>query len=171
MVPKGLAHIARTVHRRTAVLAAGLKKLGFAPVSEAFFDTITVLAGDKQKEIIAHALTENINLRIGDHTLSIALDETTTPDTVEAVWRAFGGTLTYADVEKEARDALPSGLARSSTFLTHPVFHDHRSETELLRYMRKLSDRDLALDRAMIPLGSCHHEAERHHRDDPRDMA
>ncbi|MBN9585626.1 MAG: glycine dehydrogenase (aminomethyl-transferring) [Afipia sp. 62-7] len=153
--PEGLTHIARTVHRRAAVLAAGLKTLGFAPVSETFFDTVTVQAGAKQGDIVARALNERINLRIGEQTLSVALDETTTPETVEAVWRAFGGTLSYAEVEKTTRDALPSALVRTSQFMTHPVFHEHRSETELLRYMRKLSDRDLALDRAMIPLGSC----------------
>jgi glycine dehydrogenase len=153
--PEGLTHIARTVHRRAAVLAAGLRKLGFAPQSEAFFDTVTVDAGAKQGEIVARALTEKINLRLGARTLGIALDETTTPDDVEAVWRAFGGKLAYAEIEAGTRDALPAELKRSSAFLTHPVFHAHRSETELLRYMRKLSDRDLALDRAMIPLGSC----------------
>ncbi len=87
--------------------------------------------------------------------LGIALDETTTAETVEAVWRAFGGKLVYAEIAREAGDTIPVSLARSSSFLTHPVFHAHRSETELLRYMRKLADRDLALDRAMIPLGSC----------------
>jgi glycine dehydrogenase len=143
------------VHRRAAVLAAGLRKLGFAPQSEAFFDTVTVDAGGKQSEIIARAVAEKINLRIGDRTLGIAVDETSTPEVVEAVWRAFGGTFAYADIEAGAREALPSELRRTSAFLTHPVFHAHRSETELLRYMRKLSDRDLALDRAMIPLGSC----------------
>jgi len=153
--PEGLTHIARTVHRRAAVLAAGLRKLGFAPQSEAFFDTVTLEAGEKQSEIIARARDEKINLRLGERTLGIALDETTTPAVVEAVWRAFGGKLTYAEVEAGVRDALPSELKRSSAFLTHPVFHAHRSETELLRYMRKLADRDLALDRAMIPLGSC----------------
>ena len=153
--PEGLTHIARSVHRRAAVLAAGLRKLGFAPKSEAFFDTVTVDAGAKQSEIVARALAEKINLRVGDGTLGIAVDETTRPEIIEAVWRAFGGTLGYADVEGGARDAIPVGLRRDSTFLTHPVFHAHRSETELLRYMRKLSDRDLALDRAMIPLGSC----------------
>jgi len=153
--PEGLTHIARTVHRRTAVLAAGLRRLGFAPQSEAFFDTITVDAGAQQNEIVARALNEKINLRIGAGTLGIAFDETTTPRDVEAVWRAFGGGLAYAEVEAGAREALPAGLKRVSAFLTHPVFHAHRSETELLRYMRKLSDRDLALDRAMIPLGSC----------------
>jgi glycine dehydrogenase len=153
--PEGLSRIARDVHRRTAVLAAGLRKLGFAPRSAAFFDTVTVDAGANQAAIVSRALAENINLRIGDGTLGIALDETTTPAIVETVWRAFGGRLEYADIEAGAREALPAELRRSSSFLGHPVFHAHRSETELLRYMRKLSDRDLALDRAMIPLGSC----------------
>jgi glycine dehydrogenase len=153
--PEGLSHIARTVHRRAAVLAAGLRKLGFSPQSEAFFDTVTVDAGARQGEIVARARAEKINFRVGERTLGIALDETTTPADVEAVWRAFGGKLAYADIETGVRDALPSELKRATAFLTHPVFHAHRSETELLRYMRKLADRDLALDRAMIPLGSC----------------
>jgi glycine dehydrogenase len=153
--PEGLTHIARTVHRRTAVLAAGLRKLGFVLKNDVFFDTLTVDAGGKQSEIVAGALAEKINLRIGNGTLGIALDETTTPETVEALWRAFGGKLAYAEIEAGVRDALPAELKRQKPFLTHPVFHAHRSETELLRYMRKLSDRDLALDRAMIPLGSC----------------
>jgi glycine dehydrogenase len=157
--PEGLTHIARTVHRRAAVLAAGLRQLGFKPQSEAFFDTVSVNVGARQTEIAARATAEKINLRIGQGTLDgmlgIALDETTTAETVEAVWRAFGGKLAYADIEKTTHEALPAGLRREGAFLTHPVFHAHRSETELLRYMRKLSDRDLALDRAMIPLGSC----------------
>jgi glycine dehydrogenase len=158
--PEGLTHIARTVHRRAATLAAGLRKLGFAPKSEVFFDTVTVDAGARQNDIVARALTEKINLRIGQDdsgkgVLGIALDETTTAAQVEAVWRAFGGGLDYAEVEAGSREALPVELKRNRAFLAHPVFHAHRSETELLRYMRKLSDRDLALDRAMIPLGSC----------------
>ena len=157
--PEGLTHIARAVHRRAAVLAAGLRQLGVKPQSEAFFDTVSVNVGARQTEIAARATAEKINLRIGQGTLDgmlgIALDETTTAETVEAVWRAFGGKLAYADIEKTTHEALPAGLRREGAFLTHPVFHAHRSETELLRYMRKLSDRDLALDRAMIPLGSC----------------
>jgi glycine dehydrogenase len=154
--PEGLAAIARTVHRRAAVLAAGLAKLGFAPLHESFFDTLTVQAGDKHDAIVARARAAKINFRVnGDGTLGIALDETTAPETLEAVWRAFGGSLSYADVERGVHDTLPAGLSRKGKYLTHPVFHAHRSETELLRYMRKLSDRDLALDRAMIPLGSC----------------
>ena len=153
--PEGLTQIARNVHRRAAVLAAGLRKLGFAPGSEAFFDTLSVDAGAKRAEIVARAGSEKINLGVGEIALRIALDETTTPATVEAVWRAFGGTLAYAEIDAETREALPEDLKRTTAFLTHPVFHAHRSETEMLRYMRKLSDRDLALDRAMIPLGSC----------------
>ncbi|MHC2333523.1 aminomethyl-transferring glycine dehydrogenase [Bradyrhizobium sp. USDA 4454] len=153
--PEGLTHIARGVHRRATVLAAGLRKLGFTPTSEAFFDTVTVEVGAKLIEIVSRAQAERINLRIGATTLGIALDETTTPETVEAVWRVFGGKLSFAEIEAAAREALPKELRRTSAFLTHPVFNTHRSETELLRYMRKLSDRDLALDRAMIPLGSC----------------
>ncbi len=153
--PEGLTHIARNVHRRATVLAAGLRRLGFAPQSEVYFDTVTVDAGTKRDEIIARARAEKINLRIGARTLGVALDETTTPEIVEAVWRAFGGKLAYGEFEPGVRDALPAELKRATAFLTHPVFHAHRSETELLRYMRKLSDRDLALDRAMIPLGSC----------------
>jgi glycine dehydrogenase len=153
--PEGLTDIARNVHRRAAVLATGLRKLGFAPQFQAFFDTVTIDAGDKREEIAARARAQKINLRIGDGTLGIALDETTTSAVVEAVWRAFGGNMTYADIAADTRDTLPNELKRGSAFLTHPVFHAHRSETELLRYMRKLSDRDLALDRAMIPLGSC----------------
>ncbi|WP_024512644.1 aminomethyl-transferring glycine dehydrogenase [Bradyrhizobium sp. ARR65] len=153
--PEGLAAIARNVHRRASVLAAGLRKLGFASRSEAFFDTLTLEVGAQRDQIVARALAEKINLGIGSETLRVALDETTTPDIVEAVWRAFGGSLSYAEVEGSARDALPLELKRTTHFLTHPVFHAHRSETEMLRYMRKLADRDLALDRAMIPLGSC----------------
>jgi glycine dehydrogenase len=153
--PEGLTHIARSVHRRAAVLAAGLRQLGFPLRSDAFFDTVMVKVDEKQSAIVARALAEKINLRLGNGTLGIALDETTTPAIVEAVWWAFGGDLAYAEVEAGTREALPAELARTSAFLTHPVFHAHRSETELLRYMRRLSDRDLALDRAMIPLGSC----------------
>jgi glycine dehydrogenase len=153
--PEGLIAIARNVHRRAAVLAAGLRKLGLALASDTFFDTVTVDAGARRDEIVSRARSEKINFRIGERMLGISLDETTTPAIVEAVWRAFGGNLVYAEIEAGAREALPAESKRGSRFLTHPVFHAHRSETEMLRYMRRLSDRDLALDRAMIPLGSC----------------
>jgi glycine dehydrogenase len=153
--PEGLTAIARRVHRRTAVLAAGLRRLGCRLGSDLFFDTVSVVAPERCDDILARARAEGINLRIGEAWLGIALDETTTAEIIEAVWRAFGGSFSYADMEASCREALPAELKRTSRFLTHPVFHAHRSETEMLRYMRKLADRDLALDRAMIPLGSC----------------
>jgi glycine dehydrogenase len=153
--PEGLTEIARRVHRQARVLAAGLRRLGFTLANDVFFDTVTVNVGPQREAIAARARTENINLGLGEDTLRAALDETTTPEIIEAVWRAFGGKLTYAEIEPGVGEALPVELKRNSRFLTHPVFHAHRSETEMLRYMRKLSDRDLALDRAMIPLGSC----------------
>jgi glycine dehydrogenase len=154
--PEGLRQIARDVHVKAATLAAGLAKLGFKPLEDAFFDTVTVVVGTRQRELVARARERRVNLRIvGDDRIGISVDETTTPVIVEAVWAAFGGELAYADVAASAASALPAGLARTSDFLQHDVFYRHRSETELMRYMRKLADRDLALDRAMIPLGSC----------------
>lgn len=154
--PEGLTRIARDIHKRAATLAAGLQELGFQLAYDAFFDTITVIVAGKQPQIMAAANEARINLRaVGEDRIAIALDETTTDAVVEAVWRAFGGnSLKYGDVRTAAM-ALPADLMRTSAFLTEPVFHAHRSETEMLRYLRKLADRDLALDRAMIPLGSC----------------
>ena len=154
--PEGLRAIGERVHRRAATLAKGLAKLGFEPHASAYFDCVTVNAGAKQKEIIEHALAAGINLRVLDHgVLSINVDETTTPETIEKVWQAFGGQLEYALLTTGIAPAIPEALQRKGSCLTHPIFSRYRSETELLRYMRKLSDRDLALDRAMIPLGSC----------------
>ncbi len=155
--PEGLVYIAQQIRRRTATLAVGLQALGFTLRNSAFFDTLTVNVGTEQAAILARADAAKLNFRIfaGDtdaETLGISLDETTTPQTVEAILQAFGATTTTPEAEAPA---LPAGLARTSAFLTHAVFHKYRSETEMLRYMRKLSDRDLALDRAMIPLGSC----------------
>ncbi len=153
--PQGLKAIAEDVHRRTARLTAGLKQLGFAVVNEHAFDTLTVKAPGRAEGIHAAATAQRINLRVidADH-VGISLDECTTPAIVEAVWRAFGGSLSYAQIEPTA-GLLPAALRRQGQCLQHPVFDCHHSETELLRYMRKLADRDLALDRAMIPLGSC----------------
>ena len=159
--PEGLVHIAETVRGRTDVLRAGLQSLGCAIVNDTSFDTLTVRVGARQDEIVDRGLAENLNFRIiragecvADAALGVTLDETTTSAVVEAVWRAFGGSLAYAKVAA-GQSSVPVDLRRTSAFLEHPVFHRYRSETELLRYMRKLSDRDLALDRAMIPLGSC----------------
>ena len=153
--PGGLAAIAHDVHARSKVLAAGLSKLGFAIQNKNYFDTITIDVGAQHDAIIARASAEKINFRIVDGThLSIAVDEATTPDIIETVWRAFGGELKYADIANDST-VIPAGLTRKGACLKHPIFSRYRSETELLRYMRKLSDRDLALDRSMIPLGSC----------------
>ncbi|MDC7788611.1 aminomethyl-transferring glycine dehydrogenase [Rhodoplanes sp. TEM] len=160
--PEGLTEIARQVHRRAAVLAAGLRALGVAVPAVPFFDTVTVPVGDRQTEILERARAGRINLRAvpagafaGEPAIGISVDETTDEAVVEAVWRAFGGTFRYDDMAGEADVRLPASLTRTSPFLTHPVFQRYRSETDMLRYLRKLSDRDLALDRAMIPLGSC----------------
>ncbi len=150
--PDGLREIARRVHRLTTILAAGLTQLGQAPRCAAFFDTISVDAGAKAPAILLAAREAGINLRDGgEGRIGISLDETSTPETVQAVWSAFGAMPMVAEVA----DAIPASLRRTSRYLTHPVFHEHRSETELMRYMRRLADRDLALDRCMIPLGSC----------------
>ena len=153
--PEGLTAIAGRVNKLAKVLAAGLKASGFTPVSAHFFDTVTVDAGDRADTVMAKAVAAGINLRRVDASrIGINLDETSTPETVEAVWAAFGGTVDAETLDLSG-DAIPAALKRTSDFLTHPVFNTHHSETEMLRYMRKLSDRDLALDRAMIPLGSC----------------
>jgi glycine dehydrogenase len=154
--PEGLEAIARSIHRKTAVLAKGLQQLGFAADNTSFFDTITIMAGAKAGAILEKARAAQINLRDhGNGRIGIALDETTTNGTVETLWQIFGGALSFAAIDAQTPDALPASLARRTAFLTHPVFHRHRSETDMLRYIRKLADRDLALDRAMIPLGSC----------------
>ena len=151
--PEGLTYMAREIRRKTARLASGLRQRGHRILNATFFDTITVAVGEQQAAIIARAAKENINFRVlDDGRLGITLDETTTPAVIEAVWRAFGGDATGA---ADRTESIPAELTRTSAFLTHPVFHRYRSETEMLRYLRKLSDRDLALDRAMIPLGSC----------------
>ncbi len=153
--PKGLKGIAERVHRKAARLADGLASLGFKISPEAFFDTITVDVGPYQGLIMKNAVDNGINLRkVGRDRIGVTFDERTRPATLEAVWRAFGGyDLVYRDEYPEYR--LPRELIRRSAYLTHPVFHMNRAESEMTRYMRRLADRDLALDRAMIPLGSC----------------
>ncbi len=153
--PKGLKAIAERVHRKAARLADGLASLGFKTAPKAFFDTITVEVGPYQGLIMKNAVDNGINLRkVGTHHVGITVDERTRPETLESVWRAFGGyDLTYSDDYPKYR--LPTTLIRTSGYLAHPVFHMNRAESEMTRYMRRLADRDLALDRAMIPLGSC----------------
>jgi glycine dehydrogenase len=152
--PEGLRAIAQGVRQRTAVLAAGLRRLGFRLRHDAFFDTVTVETGARTAEIAERARQLRMNFRVEDAALGISTDETTTPALIEQVWRAFSDDALRYD-EVTATPAIPAGLERQSEFLQHVVFHRYRSETEMLRYLRRLSDRDLALDRAMIPLGSC----------------
>ncbi len=151
--PDGIKAIAQTVHRRAARLANGLEEHGFAVEPKVFFDTITVEVGALQRTVMQAAVAEGINLRkVGDTKVGISVDEMTRFDTIEAVWRAFG-------IDRKAtRDQayrLPDAHLRTSEYLTHPTFQRNRAEAEMTRYMRRLADRDLALDRAMIPLGSC----------------
>ena len=152
--PEGLRAIAQRVHRKTVRLAKGLEDAGFDVQPKTFFDTITVEVGPLQAAVLKSAVDEGINLRkVGKTRVGITLDERTEPATIEAVWRAFG--LRRADTDFTHAYQLPHSLLRETPFLTHPIFHMNRAETEMTRYMRRLADRDLALDRAMIPLGSC----------------
>ncbi len=152
--PKGLTAIAQRVHRKTARLREGLLGAGFVVQPASFFDTITVEVGPLQSAVMKSAVAEGVNLRkVGETRIGITLDECTRSETIEAVWRAFG--IQRKDKDYTPHYHMPAHLIRSSEFLTHPIFHMNRAETEMMRYMRRLADRDLALDRAMIPLGSC----------------
>jgi glycine dehydrogenase len=153
--PRGLKAIADRVHRDAVRLDEGLTALGFKVSPKAYFDTITVDVGAFQGLILKNAVDNGINLRkVGKTRIGITVDERTRPDTIEAVWRAFGGShLAYNEAYPNSR--LPANLLRTSEYLTHPIFHMNRAESEMTRYMRRLADRDLALDRSMIPLGSC----------------
>ncbi|MGR3454390.1 aminomethyl-transferring glycine dehydrogenase [Pseudooceanicola sp.] len=152
--PKGLKGIAQRVHARTVDMAEGLRAAGFDVFPRRVFDTVTVEVGPFQGAILKSAREEGINLRrVGETRIGISLDECTTPAVVEAVWRAFGVTDRRAAAEPSYD--LPEKLVRETPYLTHEIFHMNRAETEMMRYMRRLADRDLALDRAMIPLGSC----------------
>ncbi|MEU1627959.1 aminomethyl-transferring glycine dehydrogenase [Streptomyces sp. NPDC020096] len=155
--PEGLASIARRVHRYAAVLAEGLRAGGVEVLHGRFFDTITVRVPGRAAEVVAAARRAGVNLRQVDADLvGIACDETTDRDQLAAVWGAFGVSGNAVDaLDETTPDALPTGLLREVDYLTHPVFHQHRSETAMLRYLRRLADRDYALDRGMIPLGSC----------------
>ncbi|MDF1670306.1 MAG: aminomethyl-transferring glycine dehydrogenase [Roseovarius sp.] len=152
--PKGLQAIAQRIHRKTVRMAKGLEDAGFKVDPKVFFDTITVDVGPLQAAVMKSALDEGLNLRkVGETRVGITLDEATRSKNIEAVWRAFGISRLDDDFTPDYR--VPEGMHRKSEYLTHPIFHMNRSETEMMRYMRRLSDRDLALDRAMIPLGSC----------------
>ncbi|RZI42241.1 glycine dehydrogenase (aminomethyl-transferring) [Herbaspirillum sp. HC18] len=157
--PRVLKTIAQRVHRLTSTLVEGFRKLDIEVPTQAFFDTITVRTGARTQEIHAAARSKSINLReVDGSTIGISLDETTTPEDLEVLWSVFAGgknVPSFSACEADAADRIPAGLVRTSAYLTHPVFNSHHSETQMLRYLRALSDKDLALDRTMIPLGSC----------------
>jgi glycine dehydrogenase len=158
--PAGLTRIAQRVARLTAILVRGLQVLGYQLANTSAFDTVTVQTGAATAAVLQRAQQSRLNLRsIQDGYLAASLDETSTRADVDLLWSVFATdnqTLPTVDgLATGAASLLPDGLARTSAFLTHPVFNSHQSETSMLRYLRGLSDKDLALDRSMIPLGSC----------------
>ncbi|MFC0666057.1 aminomethyl-transferring glycine dehydrogenase [Azotobacter chroococcum] len=157
--PEGLRRIARRVHRLTAILAEGLAQRGIERLNRYFFDTLTLEVGGAQTAIIESAQEARINLRIlGRGRLGVSLDETCTAETVERLLAIFLGAdhgLDLAVLDDAAAPGIPAALQRSSAYLQHPVFNRHHSETEMLRYLKQLENKDLALNQAMIPLGSC----------------
>jgi glycine dehydrogenase len=154
--PDGLAGIARRVHRYAAILAEGLRAGGVEVAHGAFFDTVTARVPGRAAEVVAAARAAGVNLRQVDaDQVGVACDETTGRNQLAAVWAAFGVPGDVDALDAATADALPPESLRTDDYLTHPVFHQHRSETAMLRYLRRLADRDYALDRGMIPLGSC----------------
>ncbi len=157
--PAGLERIARRTHRLAAILKAGLERLGFAIPARDFFDTLTVVVGDRCAATLERARARQVNFRrVDDRRLGISLDETTTRADVDSIFAIFAGTapaFTTLDLDRDGVDPIPAPLARTTPYLEHPIFNRHHSETEMLRYLRSLADKDVALDRSMIPLGSC----------------
>ncbi|MDQ4084813.1 MAG: aminomethyl-transferring glycine dehydrogenase, partial [Actinomycetota bacterium] len=158
--PEGLRRIAQRAHRYAVVLAAGLRTGGVEVVHPEFFDTVLARVPGRAEQVVAAAREAGIHVRLvdADH-VGIATGETTTGEHVRALWQAFGvddaDGVDLAGLDRATDDALPGPLRRSTPYLQHPVFHEHHSETAMLRYLRSLSDKDYALDRGMIPLGSC----------------
>jgi glycine dehydrogenase len=154
--PDGLTAIARRVHGKAAGLAAAVEASGFATNHQAYFDTVGVIVPGGAAEAVKRAHAAGYNLHVaGPDLVQVACDETTTDDHVAAVVAAIAGSGQALPLARGEADAIPAGLRRTSDFLTHPVFSAYRSETAMLRYLRTLSDYDIALDRSMIPLGSC----------------
>jgi len=157
---KGLRLIAGRVHRYSQILAAGIAQLGHPVLSECYFDTLCIHTPNRAKRIAARAAEANINLRVidADH-IGISLDETTTRKNIRDVWQVFASaTADLPDInvlDARMAECIPEHLLRNDAILQHPVFSRYHSETEMMRYMRKLARRDIALDRSMIPLGSC----------------
>ncbi|WP_091042028.1 aminomethyl-transferring glycine dehydrogenase [Nocardioides sp. YR527] len=155
--PAGLRSIATRAHRYAAVLAAALKSAGLPLVSETFFDTLGVTVPGRAADVVAAARRFGVHLRLVDaDTVGISTSEATTRSTLSAVLNAFGVSGADLDeVDRTTPSALPDGLLRTTDYLTHEVFNAHHSETQMLRYLHKLAARDYALDKGMIPLGSC----------------
>ena len=158
--PDGLRRIAERVHRLTGTLASGLKRAGLALDNATWFDTLTVATGARTGEVLRRAEALRINLRaVAADRIAISLDETATREDVADLWRVLLPTgmapPDFAALERSVSAGIPPALRRSSACLAHPIFHRIRSETDMLRYLRSLADKDLALDRSMIPLGSC----------------
>ena len=157
--PEGLKRIAERVHRLTGTLAAGLARLGIAVETSAFFDTLTISLNDTQA-VHDRAVAAGMNLRpVDGDRVGVSVDETSTAADIDALWSVLSGTanvgFTAAELAADAIEGIPTGQRRASAILDHPVFNTHHSETAMMRYMRELEDKDLALNRAMIPLGSC----------------
>ncbi|HAS6452957.1 TPA: aminomethyl-transferring glycine dehydrogenase [Vibrio parahaemolyticus] len=156
---EGLRTIARRTHHMTAILAAGLTKGGFELAHNSFFDTITINTGEKTQDLYTKALAADINLRALSGKLGISLDETTTVADVEALFAVFGVKEDVAALSTEIAGnefaAIPEALRRTSEYLTHPVFNTYHSETQMMRYLKQLENKDFSLTHGMIPLGSC----------------
>ncbi|HCH5601184.1 TPA: aminomethyl-transferring glycine dehydrogenase [Vibrio parahaemolyticus] len=156
---EGLRTIARRTHHMTAILAAGLTKGGFELAHNSFFDTITINTGEKTQDLYTKALAADINLRVLPGKLGISLDETTTVADVEALFTVFGVKEDVAALSTEIAGnefaAIPEALRRTSVYLTHPVFNTYHSETQMMRYLKQLENKDFSLTHGMIPLGSC----------------
>lgn len=156
--PEGLQRIAQRVHLLTSVLAEGLRLNGMVPTNKHWFDTLTLHTGSRTDAIIKAAAEREMNLRqIDAEHVGLSIDETTGTEDIIALWEILLGenSLDLDALAAEVAAALPDDLIRTDGFLTHPTFNSFHSETEMLRYLRKLADKDIALDRAMIPLGSC----------------
>ncbi|EMW7176768.1 aminomethyl-transferring glycine dehydrogenase [Vibrio parahaemolyticus] len=156
---EGLRTIARRTHHMTAILAAGLTKGGFELAHNSFFDTITINTGEKTQDLYTKALAADINLRALPGKLGISLDETTTVGDVEALFAVFGVkedvTALSTEIAGNEFAAIPEALRRTSEYLTHPVFNTYHSETQMMRYLKQLENKDFSLTHGMIPLGSC----------------
>ena len=156
--PQGLRWIARRIHRHAAILAAGLEQLGYEVAHNDFFDTVRVRAGDRAAAVLEEARRRRINLRALGTDVIVALDETVDFDDLGDLLAAFASGRDVSDpaaIAHEVDDRYDERFARTSAFLTHPVFNTHHSETEMLRYLHQLEAKDLSLTTSMIPLGSC----------------